>query len=139
MSKIVYDTQAMQVIGLFNKLTRTDLKDCVIGEKQIVFIVEPGDVGKALGPKGVNVKKLQQKLKRRIKVVEFSHEPTTFIKNLVFPLGVKSVTEQQDGVLVIVPADLKTRGLLIGRNAQSLRQLEAVVQRFFPIKQIRVV
>lgn len=138
MSRIVYDTAAMQVIALFAQLTRAELKDCIISERQVVFVVEPGEMGKAIGPKGANVRRLEHKLQRRVKIVEFSHEPATFIKNLVYPLDVKNIAER-DGVYVIAPADLKTRGLLIGRNAQNLRQLEGIVQRYFPIKEIKVV
>ena len=33
----------------------------------------------------------------------------------------------------------KTNGLIIGRNAQNLRELENVVNRYFKIKEIKVV
>lgn len=137
MSKIIYDTTAMQVIARFSKITRAKVKDCVISENKVLFIVEPGEIGKALGPKGKNVKRLSLEFKRKIKVVEFSYEPISFIKNLVHPLEVKDITEQ-DGEFTIFPADIKTRGLLIGRNAQSLRNLESIVKRHFAIKELKV-
>ncbi len=135
--KIVYDTGTMQVMVHFEQLTRARLKDCILGEQQAIFIVESGDIGKAIGVKGANVRRLEAALKKKVKMVEFAPELVSFIKNLVYPIDVK-VQEQDDGVVVLIPPDLKARGLLIGRNAQTLRAYEAVVQRFFPIKELRV-
>lgn len=137
-TKIVYDTGAMQVMAHFEQLTHARLKDCILGETQVVFVVEPGDLGKSIGPKGMHVRRLEAALKKKVKIVEFAPELVSFIKNLVYPVDVKEVKELDDGVVVIVPPDLKARGLLIGRNAQTLRSYEAIVQRFFPIKELRV-
>lgn len=137
-SKIVYDTGTMQVIAHFEQMTRARVKDCIVSENQVMFVVEPGDIGRAIGPKGANVRRLEAALKKKIKIAEFAHELVTFIKNLVYPIDVKEVREQDDGVVVLVPPDLKARGLLIGRNAQTLRAYESVIQRFFPIKELRV-
>jgi len=34
--------------------------------------------------------------------------------------------------------DLKTRGLLIGRNAAHLRSYEEIMKRYFPVKELKV-
>ncbi len=136
-SKIVYDTGTMQVMAHFEQMTRARLKDCIISELQVFFIIEQGDIGKAIGPRGAHIRRLEAGLKKKIKMVEFAPELGSFIKNLVYPIDVQ-VKEQDDGVVVMMPPDLKARGLLIGRNAQTLRAYEAVVQRFFPIKELRV-
>ncbi len=138
MGKIVYDTGTMQVMAHFEQMTRSRLKDCIVREQQVIFVVEPGDIGKAIGPRGANVRRLEDALKKKVKMVEYAHELVSFIKNLAYPIDVKEVREQDDGVVVIMPPDLKSRGLLIGRNAQTLRNYEAVVQRFFPIKELKV-
>ncbi len=137
-SKVVYDMGTMQVMAHFERMTGARLKDCIVTEQVVFFIVEQGDAGKAIGPRGANVKRLEAALKKRVRIVEFSHELGSFIKNLVYPIDVKQVSEQDGGIVVIMPPDLKSRGLLIGRNAQNLRAFEAVVQRFFPIKELKV-
>ena len=135
--RIVYDMGTMQVMAHFEKMTGAKLKDCILREQQAIFVVEPGDIGKAIGPRGANVRRLEDALKKKVKMVEFAHELGSFIKNLVYPIDVREVREQ-DGIVTLVPPDLKARGLLIGRNAQTLRAYEAVVQRFFPIKELKV-
>lgn len=136
-NKIVYDTGTMQVMAHFEQMTGAKLKDCILREQQAIFVVEPGDIGKAIGPRGANVRRLEDALKKKVKMVEFAHELVSFIKNLVYPIDVREVREQ-DGVVTLMPPNLKARGLLIGRNAQTLRAYEAVVQRFFPIKELKV-
>lgn len=136
MTGVVYDTETMQLMAYFEKATRARLKDCVVRDWLVVLVVEPGEMGKALGPKGRNVRRLESALKKRVRIVEFSPELVSFIKNMVHPVDVK--VEEQDGVVLLVPPDLKSRGVLIGRNAQTLRLFEEVVRRFFPVKELRV-
>jgi len=135
--KIVYDTGTMQVMAHFEQMTGAKLKDCILREQQAIFIIEPGYLGKAIGPRGANVRRLEDAMKKKVKMVEFAPELVSFIKNLVYPIDVREVREQ-DGVVTLVPPDLKARGLLIGRNAQTLRAYEAVIQRFFTIKELKV-
>ena len=136
-AKIVYDIDAMKFMSLFENITRAKLKDCIIKENMILFIVQPNEISKAIGSKGANVRKLERILNKRVKIVEFASEPVNFIKNLIHPLQVKEITEE-DRVYTLIPVDLKTRGMLIGRNATNLRAFEEVVKRYFPIQEIKV-
>ena len=137
-AKIVYDIDAMKFMSLFENITRAKLKDCIIKDNMILFIVQPNEISKAIGSKGANVKKLERMLNKRVKIVEFASEPVNFIKNLIHPLQVKEIKEE-DGIYTLAPVDLKTRGMLIGRNASNLRAYEDVVKRYFPVQELKVV
>jgi N utilization substance protein A len=141
MTKIVYDQDTMKKMALFETITHAKVKDFFDDEVQerLVFIVQAGNLWKALGKKGANVKKLQEKFQRKIKIVEFSDEKLTFIKNMVQPLRVEDVTEDDDGIVTIRHDDLQVKGLLIGKNARNLRNLEKNVRRFYEVKEIKVV
>lgn len=136
-ARIKYDVDSMKFMSLFESITKAKLKDCVVRDNFILFIVQPGEIGRAVGAKGVNVRKLERLLKKRVKIVEFDPEPVNFIKNLIHPLKVKEITEE-DGVYTLVPVDLKTRGMLIGRNASHLRAYEEVIKRYFPVQELKV-
>lgn len=136
MAKIVYDAEVMQVISMFERMTRAQVKDCIMGNP-VIFVVEEGEIAKAIGKGGQHVRTLEKKLNKRVKVVEFSQDLLQFVKNLVAPLGLAKA-ERDGEKLILAAKDLKTRGLLIGRNASNLRAYEAVVQRYFPITEIRV-
>ena len=136
MSRVIFDINTMKTISLFQAMTGASVKDCIIND-EIVFVVGEGELGKAVGKGGANVKRLSLALKRKIKIVEFSTDLLTFIKNLIKPLNVANI-EENDGVIALTAPDTTTRGYLIGRGGSSLRLLEERVKRHFPIKGIRV-
>lgn len=140
MTKITFDHLTLQAMALFERITRAHVKDAFMDEVQgrMVFIVLPGNIRKALGPKGYNAKKLEKALNRKIKIVEFNPERLQFISNMVLPLRLKGITEEND-VITLVGEDTKTKGLLIGRNAANLRNLERNVRRYFKIEEIKVI
>ncbi len=137
MSKIVYDADSMKLMSSFEIATGARLKDMVVNENFFMFIVYEGEIAKAIGPKAVNVHRLERVFNRRIRIVEFAPEPVSFIKNLIYPLSVTDVSEE-DGVFTMTPVDSKTRSMLIGKSACNLRFYESVVKRYFPITELRV-
>jgi N utilization substance protein A len=140
-SNQVFDTDTLQLIGHFEKLTGVRVKDFYDHNDRLVFIIETGGLLRALGKDGANVKKLNQQLNRRIKVAEFNPDLKLFIRNLIHPLKVEKmeVNDPDEGVVTLFDEDVKTKGLIIGAKAQNLRFYERVVQKFFPdIKEIKV-
>lgn len=137
-AKIVYDITIMRFMSLFETITRAKLKDCIMGDSLITFVVQPGEASKAIGKRAANIKKLEFKFKKKVKIVEFNETLEGFIKNLVFPAKVKDI--QWDGKLVtIFSADLQSRGLIIGRDAKRLRSYESIAQRYFSaLEEIKV-
>jgi len=137
-TKIIYDINLMKFMSLFENMTRAELKDCFIDKNDnVVFVVRENQIAKAIGKHGANVKRLKQLLNRKIKIVEFNSNLIQFIKNLVYPLSIKEIRDD-DGIVVLVGNDTKTRGLLIGREAQNLRSLESTVRRYFTVQEIKV-
>jgi transcription termination/antitermination protein NusA len=141
MVKIVYDINLMKYMSLFEKITRARLKDCFSDSvtNQLVFVVSPGELGKAVGKKAVNVKKLENLFKKNIKIIEYADDLMIFITKAIYPLKLADIKEE-DGVVTMEGPDTKTKGLLIGRNAANLRNLETVVKRYYPqLKEIKVI
>lgn len=137
-TKIKYDISAMKFISVFESITGAGLKDCFMQNDKIIFIVKQGAIAKALGKRGINIKKLENLLKKKIKIIEFSTDILKFVKNIVHPLQIKEIHEKE-GIVIIIPTDTKTRGYLIGRGAVNLRSTESIVRRYYPdIKEIKV-
>ena len=135
-TKIKYDLEIMKLMALFENMTRAKLKDCILDER-LLFIVEENEIGKAIGKKGSNIKRLENMLKKRIKVVEYNSDVLQFIKNLLYPLQTSSMENNDD--IISIQADTKTKSLIIGRNQQNLKNLISIVRRFFDIAEIKVV
>lgn len=138
-SKVIYDANILGIMNSFGKITRAKLKDCIFEEEKIIFIVEPGELGKSLGKNAANVRRLSEAFRKKIKIVEYSDEMLKLIQNFIHPLKIENIYEQ-DGIVVLESQDQKVKGLLIGRAAQNLRKLEEYIKRYFSnLKEIKVV
>ncbi len=124
-------------MALFSRVTGVTAKDCIALEPGLYFIVNPGYVGRAVGKQGMNIKKLQLKMNKKIKIIEYAHVVDKFVKNLLYPLQVE-VSLDDKSVTIQCP-DSKTKGQIIGRNAKNLNMLKNVVQRYFVGYSIQVV
>ncbi len=138
MIKIKYDLNLMKFISLFESITRAAVKDCFELSERLVFIVKEGNIGKALGRGGSNVRRLEGMLKRKLRIIEFNENLLRFIQNVVYPSKVKDIVEEE-GVVTITPPDSETRGYLIGRGAVNLNTTKEIVKRYFEIKEIKVI
>ena len=136
--KIKFDVELMKFISLFEKITHTNAKDCFKQNNKIIFIVNEGLAGKAIGKGGSNIKVLEKMLLKKVRIVEYNDDLVEFVKNIIHPLQAKEIREE-DGTVTITPIDSTTRGYLIGREAVNLRNFEDIVKRYFEIKEIRVV
>ena len=127
----------MKLITLFESMTGANVKDCIAGEK-MTFIIGEGEMGRAIGKNGANIKRMEDITKKKIKLVEFSNDVLQFVKNAVYPAEVLSV-EQENEVITIHGKDTNTKAMLIGREHQNLNHLSDIVKRYFDIKGIKVV
>jgi len=135
--KLILDSKIMQAMMVFDRVTRKSAKDCLLQDDTYIFIIPQHTIAQAVGKHGSNVKKLQELFKKRVKIVEYSPDLQTFVKNVIMPLQAKEIVVE-DTLVVITAPDSKTRGLLIGRGAKNLRKFEEVVKRHFPIDEIKV-
>lgn len=137
-SKIVYNAELMKIMSFFERMTLTRLKDCIFEPRQIIFVVQPNMISKAIGKRGANVKTLEKKLNKKIKIVEFNPELKTFVANYIMPLRVEKI-QQEDNIITLKTPDKVTKSMLIGRNAQNLRYTEEIMRRYFPeLEEIKV-
>ncbi len=127
----------MGLSSLMEKVTRAKVKDCFTDEEgTIFFVVAPGEIGKAIGKGASNIKRLQQELQRKIRVIEYHENVVEFVKNIIYPLRVQSIIEEQDAV-VIKDSNRKTKSALIGRGGKNLQLTNRAVKRFFN-KEVKV-
>ncbi|MCC7574124.1 NusA-like transcription termination signal-binding factor [Candidatus Woesearchaeota archaeon] len=137
--KTKYDVQTLQIMTMFEKITRAKLKDCFTNKDKLYFIVQHGELRKALGDKKENVQKLVKATNRNIKIVEFNPNVLDFVKNIMHPLKMEDIN-MIEGIITIKGTDTKTKGLMIGARAQNLRNYEDIVKKYFEeIKEIKVV
>ena len=127
----------MQFITIFETLTRASVKDCFLNNEKVVFIVNPGNISKAVGPNGRNVHKVERLLKKKIKVIEFSPDPIKFVRNYLFPIKPKTI-EMKNNDIEIKAETSNEKGILIGRDRKNITNLKEVIDKYFKINDIKI-
>ena len=136
---IKYDTDTIKLINLFEKISSVKVKDCLVNEN-IIFIVNKGYMGKAIGRNGVKIKKVESLINKKIKIFEFSDDICRFIKNFLAPLKIEEVSTDENKKLVNIKVNgISIKAKIIGRNNRNLNNLKSVVSRYFKVDSIRVV
>tara|TARA_Y100000310_G_scaffold186269_1_gene186386 strand:+ start:42680 stop:43078 length:399 start_codon:yes stop_codon:yes gene_type:complete len=125
-----YTKDIIDHINLFETLTKARVKDCLISEK-LIFIVEEGDIGKAVGKNGRNVSHLSKLLKKKIRIIEFNNKIEKFVKNLIYPAEGKIYKEDNS---VFIETNNKEKGLIMGRNRENLKELQKILNMYFKVE-----
>ena len=136
--KIKYSVDTLTWMKTFENITKARLKDCFENKNKIYFIVEEGQLRKALGNQSANIAKLEKAFPKGVKIIEHSKDLEKFMINLFYPLKILEV-EINDKIIVIKGPDTKTKGLMIGARAQNLRNYEMIAKKYYDIEEIKIV
>ncbi|MEM3494075.1 MAG: KH domain-containing protein, partial [Thermoplasmata archaeon] len=60
MGEISFNSETLRYISLFENVTHARVKDCIALEDRVIFIIEPGEVLRAIGKKGEHVLRLKE-------------------------------------------------------------------------------
>lgn len=131
---MILNKDLIQKINLFEQLTKARIKD-IFNDNGLLIIVNFGDIGRAVGKNGANIRKYSSMINERVKVVEFNSDYLTFLKNLIMPLKVDKI-EEKDGFINLY-SDTKTKALLIGRNQKNLELYNKIFKKYFD-KEVKI-
>ncbi len=137
LSKVKYDTELIKKITLFEDQTGAKVKDAFYYRDRLTYIVQEGEMGKALGRNKKNVKKIQDMINEKVKIVEYDNDIIQFIVNFLNPLELEKI-EDDDGIIRIDGGDSQTNGLIIGRNGRNLKKMKKIVDHYFEFEDIKV-
>lgn len=129
----------IRFISLFESITGAIARDCIIDEERIIFIVKPGNIGLAIGKKGINIKRVRDFLQKPIEVVEYAQSAEDFIKNTLAPARIKMiiVTERRDGKKVaMVTVNEQDRGIAIGKNGKNVARARLLAKRHYNVDDV---
>ncbi|MEB3756825.1 MAG: NusA-like transcription termination signal-binding factor [Desulfurococcales archaeon] len=134
--------EELRYIALFQSITGTSVLDCIVDEdfNRIIYIVRPEDMGKAIGRKGINVKKLSDLLKKNIEIVEHSDTLENMVKNVFREARIVSINlvERAGQKTLYVRVPDTDKGKTIGREGKNLKRARLILKRFFDVDKIVV-
>jgi len=131
------NNETLQFIKLFEKIAQVKVKDCFQNNERLLFIIE-GNILKAIGKNGSNIKKFENMTKRKIKVVEFSKDIIRFIRSFLFPIQVDEI-KNEEGNITIKVGNTRDKGLIIGRDRRNIENLKKIAGKFYSVIDIKIV
>lgn len=128
------DMQTMRYINLLSRVAHVKTSKCFVYNNMIVFVVPRDQVGRAVGPRGDNIREIQMTLGKKIKIVSEPaglEDAQRFVQDVVEPVSFRSL-EVRDGVFVL-NAGSQSKASLIGRNKKRFEELDQILKDSFGI------
>jgi len=134
---VTLNSEAIRLINFFENITGAKVKDCIVDEESntIYFLIKEGDIGLAIGKNGSSVKNAEKILKRRIKLIEFSEDIHSFVRNTV-PKASDILIKNGDKTIVEIRVEKNDKASVIGRDRKRLKIIREILKRNYNIDEI---
>lgn len=136
---VKYTSEDIGKITLFEDLTRLRVIDSVISEDNICFVVNSKNIGSVIGKNGENIRNIQNKIGKRIKVYGYSDNVMEFARNLTsVPINNIKLIEKKGIKTIKITADRKMMPLIIGRKGNNIKIIKTFLKRQFDIRDVKL-
>ncbi len=144
MTEIKLTSDELQMISLFQNVSSATARDCIIDEKmdRLIFVVEKGQMGLAIGKSGSTIKTLQNVMGKKVELVEHSEDPAEFIKNSLGSQYIQEVkiNDTSHGTKVaVVVVDPTKKGIVVGREGRNAEKARMLAKRYFDISNVLII
>jgi NusA-like KH domain protein len=124
--------QDIRHLNLFGKVTRVSTRHCFNYNETIFFGVPKQLLSKAIGEKGKNVRKINETLGKKVKIIPIPRsveDAKFFISKIVEPVEFKELEIKEDEI--VLTAGGQSKAALLGRNKRRLAEMQKIVADFF--------
>ena len=144
MTEIKLTSDELRLMSLFQSITSATARDCIVDDKmdRVIFVVNKGQMGLAIGKGGSTIKQLQNMVAKKIELVEFSDDPAEFIRNMLNADMINDVriSERADGAKqAVVTVDPRKKGAVVGREGRNAEKARLLAKRYFQISNVLIV
>jgi N utilization substance protein A len=142
--KIKLTPDELRLISLFQTISSASARDCIVDDKmeRVIFIVNRGQMGLAIGKGGATIKQLQNVVSKKVELVEYSDDASEFIRNILNSEMVNDIkiNERSDGSKqAVVFVDPKRKGVVVGREGRNAEKARLLAKRYFQISNVLIV
>ena len=130
----------MRYINLLDRTSRVKTRKCFAYNNIVFFAVPRAMVSRAIGPDATNVKRIQENIGKRIKIISEARgveDAKRFVEDVVNPVKFKSL-EVRDNGIIITAGGTQNKAALLGRNKRRLIELNQILKDTFGME-LRVV
>lgn len=141
---IKISSEAYSLMVLFQKTTGAMARDCIIDDRlnRIIFVVNKGEMGLAIGKNGKSIKDIQKSIGKTIELVEYSEDPKEFILNALnskFIDDVKIDEHSNGKTIATVKVIANKTGAIVGREGRNAEKARLIAKRYFEINKLKII
>jgi N utilization substance protein A len=134
---IVFDTETIKTINLFETVSQASVKDCIIMDDRIYFLVEEGGL-KKIRENGQLLKNLEKMLNKKILIFEYSKDVSLFLKNSIRGIREIKIRNEKEEKVVEIGVDNSVKSLVIGKDGKNIKALRQILKRNYNIDNLVV-
>ncbi len=142
MGEIKLTAEEMRYIVLLQDITGASARDCIVDNEnsRVIFVVKPGDAGKAIGRRGSNINMLRKVLGKDVDIVEYADNLEAFVKNVFTPARIINtrLIERGRKKLLYITVDPNDKGKAIGRRGRKVALARLILKRYYDIDEIKI-
>ncbi|NOJ28847.1 MAG: NusA-like transcription termination signal-binding factor [Nitrososphaeraceae archaeon] len=142
--KIKLTSDELRLISLFQSITTATARDCILDEKmdRVIFVVNKGQMGLAIGKGGTTIKQLQSVVSRKVELVEYSENVSDFLRNILNLENVNEIkiNKKVDGTTqAVIVVDPKKKGIVVGKDGRNAEKARLLAKRYFHISNVLII
>jgi len=140
MEDITFNEKTLRYISVFEKITDTEVVDCIDIPEKVIFLVEKGSIQKAIGKGGKNVTEISDAIDRNVHVIEYSEDSEELLKNIFYSYDVKDVEieDKNDVKHGTVEVAQENKARAIGKEGRNLSIARKIMMRHSDISSVSV-
>lgn len=124
----ILDLQTIHYINLLDGVSGVKTRKCFTYNNSIFFAVPKELISKAIGQGAINIKKMHERLNKKIKIIsepKGKEDLEKFISDIVEPVSFKQI--DIDANTVVLNAGSQSKAALIGRNRRRETELKQII------------
>lgn len=142
MSRDKITMEELRLLAIFQDITGAVAYRCIEDPEtgKLYFLVNPSEIGKAVGRKGVNVKMLSELFGRRVEIIPYSPEMSLeeFLSRLLMNAKIENIrmVEKDGEKRLIVKVREEDKGKAIGRGGRNIERARRILRLMYGIDKI---
>ncbi len=133
----VLDSNSLELMKVFEQRTGAKVVDVVDDGMSVVFIVEDGQIGRAIGKQGSTLAKLREAFSpKNVEVIEDASDARSMIDKTLRGAVIRNV--EQNNNCIVISVDSTTRGIAIGKAGSNIKKLKVALRRKFGIEDAKI-
>jgi NusA-like KH domain protein len=125
--------QDIMHLNLFSKITRVQTSYCFSYNNILMFCVPRNKLSQALGKQGENLKKMSDKIRKRIRIIakpNGTEDAEDFFKKIISPAEYKEF-KITDNEIIVTAGGKENKAILLGREKRRLEEMKKIMKNFF--------